>query len=76
MTYIVVIKEKKENNNFVLFILFIFMINRTYKDKLTEIIDEAKTQTQSPMLTQLKSLLNSTRIYCQTYKRMLLQIQA
>ncbi|KAI9301523.1 RAVE subunit 2/Rogdi [Cunninghamella echinulata] len=48
----------------------------TYKDKMTEIIGEAKTQTQSPMLTQLKASLDSIRIYCQTYKRMLLQIQA
>ncbi|ORZ23216.1 RAVE subunit 2/Rogdi [Absidia repens] len=48
----------------------------TYKDKLTEILDEARTQTQSPMLTDLKTNLTSIRDICQTHKRMLLQVQA
>ncbi|KAI8344045.1 hypothetical protein BC941DRAFT_3222 [Chlamydoabsidia padenii] len=48
----------------------------TYKDKLTEIMDEARTQTQSPMLTELRSSLTLIRDICQTHKRMLLQVQA
>jgi hypothetical protein len=40
------------------------------------ILDEVKTQTQSPTLTELKSLLKLILEWCQTYKQMLLQIDA
>lgn len=52
------------------------MIYRTYKDKQVMILDEVKTQTQSPTLTELKSLLKLILEWCQTYKQMLLQIEA
>ncbi|KAI7885442.1 RAVE subunit 2/Rogdi [Mucor mucedo] len=48
----------------------------TYKDKQVMILDEVRTQTQSPTLTELKSLLKLILEWCQTYKQMLLQIEA
>ncbi|KAI8069927.1 RAVE subunit 2/Rogdi [Gongronella butleri] len=48
----------------------------TYKDKVTEILDETRAQTQSPLLTNLKGNLTAIRDLCQTYKRSLLQMQA
>ncbi|KAI9006571.1 hypothetical protein CLU79DRAFT_780044 [Phycomyces nitens] len=47
----------------------------TYKDKNATIVDQAKTKTQSPMLTELKTSLQSIRGLCQIYKQMLLQIE-
>ncbi|KAI8090381.1 RAVE subunit 2/Rogdi [Thamnidium elegans] len=48
----------------------------TYKDKQVMIMDQVKTQTQSPTLTELKFLLKSILEWSQTYKQMLLQIEA
>ncbi|KAL0092748.1 RAVE subunit 2/Rogdi [Phycomyces blakesleeanus] len=47
----------------------------TYKDKNATVVDQAKTKTQSPMLTELKASLQSIRGLCQIYKQMLLQIE-
>ncbi|KAI8972739.1 RAVE subunit 2/Rogdi [Pilobolus umbonatus] len=48
----------------------------SYKDKSVMIIDEVKTQTQSPTLTELRTSLKLILEWCQTYKHMLLQIEA
>ncbi|KAI8880852.1 hypothetical protein K501DRAFT_324778 [Backusella circina FSU 941] len=48
----------------------------TYKDKSVMILDKVKTQTQSPTLTDLKASLKLILEWCQTYKQMLLQIEA
>jgi hypothetical protein len=40
------------------------------------ILDKVKTQTQSPTLTDLKASLKLILEWCQTYKQMLLQIEA
>lgn len=40
------------------------------------IMEEVKTQTQSPTMTELKSSLKLILEWCQTYKQMLLQIEA
>ncbi|CDH50194.1 predicted protein [Lichtheimia corymbifera JMRC:FSU:9682] len=45
-----------------------------YKDKNAWIMDQCRTQTQSPMLTELKACLRSIRAICQTYRQMLLQV--
>ncbi|KAI7859854.1 Rogdi leucine zipper containing protein-domain-containing protein [Circinella umbellata] len=45
----------------------------TYKDKTAWIVDQSRTQTQSPMLTELKGSFRSIREICQTYRHMLLQ---
>ncbi|KAI8140837.1 RAVE subunit 2/Rogdi [Fennellomyces sp. T-0311] len=45
----------------------------TYKDKTAWIIDQSRTQTQSPMLTDLKASLKTIREICQKYRHMLLQ---
>ncbi|KAL9556867.1 hypothetical protein MBANPS3_001654 [Mucor bainieri] len=47
----------------------------TYKDKPVMILEEVKTQTQSPTLTELKGTLKLVLEWCQTYKQMLLQIE-
>lgn len=39
------------------------------------ILEEVKTQTQSPTLTELKGILKQVLEWCQTYKQMLLQIE-
>ncbi|KAI8367171.1 Rogdi leucine zipper containing protein-domain-containing protein [Choanephora cucurbitarum] len=48
----------------------------TYKDKPVMIIEELKTQTQSPTLTELRSSLKLMLEWCLTYKQMLIQIAA
>ncbi|KAI8968189.1 hypothetical protein BDF20DRAFT_839311 [Mycotypha africana] len=48
----------------------------TYKDKPVMILETVKTQAQSPMLTEFKTLTKSILEQCQTYKQMLLQIEA
>ncbi|KAI8366853.1 Rogdi leucine zipper containing protein-domain-containing protein [Blakeslea trispora] len=48
----------------------------TYKDKPVMIIEEFKTQTQSPTLTELRSSLKLMLEWCLTYKQMLIQVAA
>ncbi|ORX57962.1 hypothetical protein DM01DRAFT_1405637 [Hesseltinella vesiculosa] len=45
----------------------------TYKDKVMEVLDEARAQTQSPMLTGLKANLTTIADLCLTFKQSLLQ---
>ncbi|ORY96328.1 Rogdi leucine zipper containing protein-domain-containing protein [Syncephalastrum racemosum] len=47
-----------------------------YKDKHAQVMDQSHTRTQSPMLTDLKMLLQSVREVCQSYRQMLLEIDA
>lgn len=54
---------------------FLTLKYRTYKDKPVMILEEVKTQTQSPTLTELKGTLKLVLEWCQTYKQMLLQIE-
>ncbi|KAI9485582.1 MAG: RAVE subunit 2/Rogdi [Benjaminiella poitrasii] len=48
----------------------------TYKDKPVMILGEIKAQTQSPTLTDLRGSLKLILEWCQTYKQMLLQVEA
>ncbi|KAI9318044.1 RAVE subunit 2/Rogdi [Dichotomocladium elegans] len=48
----------------------------TYKDKTAWIVDQCRTQTQSPMLTEIKACLRSIRSICQKYSQMLLQAES
>ena len=54
-------------------LILIIILYSTYKDKTAWIVDQSRTQTQSPMLTELKESFRSIREICQTYRHMLLQ---